>query len=506
MPDSKTIQSAFQETMQNLWSRLIRSGTCVLGTTVGLTFAGGLYPSSPVASTVPRLFGPIAAWAQNVDESTNIEVYQTVSPAVVAIDAGEGSGSGSLVTSTGLVLTNAHVVGNASEVRVRLADGREFTGDVVGYADNRVDLAAIQLRGNPTGLPSVEVAPPETVQVGQRAFAIGNPFGLEGTLTVGIVSRIDPERGLIQTDAAINPGNSGGPLLDSSARLIGVNTSIFTTRRSGGSIGIGFAIPIGEVQPFLTAVQNGTASTTASAAGLRGTREPQSIALNNTVTGQLGNESDVLPDGSYFNAYVFEGRRGQQVAIEMNSRDVDSYLILLSLDDDALYLEDDDSAGNFNARLETTLPADGSYIIIANSFAEGEQGRYDLRLSDMGTDSTAQTGETQETPSPIGDFILQQAGQLTSGDQIAPEDTLFELYTFEGQAGQLITILLESQEFDTYLVLVDDAGQVLADNDDIDTSTTNSQIMTTLPTNGVYSIIVNGYSTADQGRYNLTVR
>ena len=493
-------------TMQNQWSRLIRSGTCVLGTTVGVTLMGGLFPKTPVASFVSRSLGPSAALAQNVDESTNIQVYQTASPAVVAIEAGDGSGSGSLVNSTGLILTNAHVVGNESEVRVRMADGREFTGDVIGYADNRVDLAAIQLRGNPTGLPSVEIAPPDTVQVGQRAFAIGNPFGLEGTLTVGIVSRIDPERGLIQTDAAINPGNSGGALLDSNARLIGVNTSIFTTGRSGGSIGIGFAIPISEVQPFLTAVENGTAATTASAGGFRGDREPESIALNNTVTGLLDNESNILPDGSYFNAYVFEGRQGQQVAIEMNSRDVDSYLILLSLDDDGLYLEDDDSAGNFNARLETTLPIDGSYIIIANSFAEGEQGRYDLSLSDLGGGNTAQSGDAQATPDQTGNFILQEAGQLALGDQVAPDDTLFDLYTFNGQAGQLVTISLESQEFDTYLVLVDDAGQVLADNDDVDSTTTNSQITTTLPRNGVYRIIVNGYSKADQGRYSLTVR
>ncbi|MEO0986756.1 MAG: trypsin-like peptidase domain-containing protein [Cyanobacteria bacterium J06639_14] len=489
--------------MQNQWSRLLRSGTCVLGTTLGLTLAGTLPLQSP---SILSLFSSTAAFAQSIDESTNIQVYQTASPAVVAIDAGDGAGSGSLVTSTGLILTNAHVVGNNSEVRVRLADGQEFTGDVVGYADDRVDLAAIQLRGNPTGLPAVEIARPDSVQVGQSAFAIGNPFGLEGTLTVGIVSRIDPERGLIQTDAAINPGNSGGPLLDSSARLIGVNTSIFTTQRSGGSIGIGFAIPIDEIQPFLTAVQNGTASTTASAAGVRGSREPQSLALNNTVTGQLGNESDVLPDGSYFNAYVFEGRRGQQVAIEMISRDVDAYLILLSRDEDVLYLEDDDSAGNYNARLETTLPADGSYIIIANSYAEGEQGRYNLSLSDLGNGAIAEGNPPSMPSQPGDDYILEETGQLTVGDDLAPDDTLFDLYTFEGQAGQQVTISLTSQDFNTYLVLVNNSGRILADSDNIDASTTDSQITTTLPSSGTYNIIVNGFSTSDQGRYTLTVR
>ncbi|NER83547.1 MAG: trypsin-like serine protease, partial [Leptolyngbya sp. SIO1D8] len=361
-----------------------------------------------------------------------------------------------------------------------------------------VDLAAIQLRGNPTSLPTIQIASPESLRVGQRAFAIGSPFGLEGTFTIGIVSRIDPERSLIQTDAAINPGNSGGPLLDSNARLIGVNTSIFTTERSGGSIGIGFAIPVQEIQPFLTAVRNGTASTTASVPGGRGGLDPESIALNNTVTGQLGNSSDVLPDGSYFNAYLFEGRRGQQIAIEMSSQELDSYLILLSLDNDELYLEDDDSAGNYNARLETTLPMDGSYVIIANSYAEGEEGRYNLSLNEVGSSSIPPSGQ--------GAIILQETGLLAAGDELAPDGTLFDSYSFEGQAGQVVTITLESQQFDTYLALVDSSGRVVDQNDDISSGNTNSEVTTTLPTSGSYLIIVNGYSTADQGRYTLTVR
>ncbi|MBE7386190.1 MAG: trypsin-like peptidase domain-containing protein [Leptolyngbya sp. SIO1E4] len=475
--------------MQNPWLRFVRSGTCVF-TALGLTLLGAAPARSSAnpASTAP--LRPTATLAQNIDEETNIQVYEAASPAVVAIEVGDSgaAGSGSIVASTGLVLTNAHVVGNARVARVRLADGREFTGDVVGYADDRIDLAAIQLRGNPTGLPTIQVAPPNSVRVGQRAFAIGNPFGLAGTFTVGIVSRIDPERGLIQTDAAINPGNSGGPLLDSNGRLIGVNTSIFTTESSGGNIGIGFAIPMQEVQPFLTAVRNGTASTTASAAGGRGSRGPESIALNNTVAGQLGSSSDVLPDGSYFNAYVFEGRQGQRIQIEMVSQELDPYLILLSQDGDALYLADDDSAGNYNARLETTLPVDGAYVIIANSYAEGQEGRYDLSLSE------------------VGDYILRQTGSLTTGDAIAPDGTLFDSYPLEGQAGQAVTITLESQEFDTYLALVDDAGRVIAENDDISSNNTNSQVTSTLPATGSYVIIVNGYSTADQGSYTLTVR
>ncbi|NER82171.1 MAG: trypsin-like serine protease, partial [Leptolyngbya sp. SIO1D8] len=166
--------------MQNPWSRLTHPGTYVLGTALGITLLGGFSPLSLESLPATALLRTTAAVAQsNVDEETNIQVYQIASPAVVAIDAGDGSGSGSIVSATGLILTNAHVVGSNRVVQVRLADGREFTGDVVGYADNRVDLAAIQLRGNPTSLPTIQIASPESLRVGQRAFAIGSPFGLE---------------------------------------------------------------------------------------------------------------------------------------------------------------------------------------------------------------------------------------------------------------------------------------------------------------------------------------
>ncbi|MGB3308622.1 MAG: trypsin-like peptidase domain-containing protein [Nodosilinea sp.] len=431
-----------------------------------------------------------------VDEATTIRVYDQASPAVVAINTRTGGGSGSIVDASGLILTNAHVVGRERVVTVRLADGRTFEGDVVGYGQNRLDLAAVRLRGNPTGLPTVPIAPLNSVRVGQSAFAIGSPFGLQGTLTVGIISRIDTERNVLQTDAAINPGNSGGPLLNSSGQLIGVNTSIFTTGNSGGNVGIGFAIPTDAVQTFLASVRSGTA--TASVPSSRINREPAAIAPGAAVQGQLDDSSNVLPDGSFYNPYRFEGQAGQTVTIDMSSQDVDSYLILLAPDHDDFSIQDDDSGGSLNARISTQLPYTGSYLILANTVAEGESGDYQLRLSQGGSGQAP----TLSRPSGVG---LRQQGNLGAGDRTLQDGSYYQEITFQGRAGQTVQIRLESPDFDTYLILVDDARNRVGENDDASPDTTNSQLAVQLPRDGTYSVLVNSYQRGERGRYLLTV-
>ncbi|NJL50118.1 MAG: trypsin-like serine protease [Leptolyngbyaceae cyanobacterium SM2_5_2] len=474
--------------------RQLASSSLVLG-----VLLGG-WPS-PDSVAVLRAFGPAPALAQTtLDEATTVRVYERVSPAVVAIETRGSGGSGSIVDASGLILTNAHVVGGERVVTVRLTDGRTFQGDVVGYGQNNLDLAAIRLRGNPTNLPTVTIAPPNSVRVGQSALAIGSPFGLQGTLTVGIVSRIDTERNLIQTDAAINPGNSGGPLLNRDGQMIGVNTSIFTTGRDGGSVGIGFAIPTDAVQTFLAAVRSGQASTTAAAG--RSDREPTTIAINGpAVQGQLDDSSNILPDGSYYNPYIFEGEAGQVVTIEMVSGDLDSYLIVVAPDRDDLYAQDDDGGGNLNARLSLQLPYTGSYLIFANAFAQGEMGRYQLRVIEQsraaGSPSTPGQGSQGS--------ILRQQGQLGPGDSTLGDGSYFQEFTFQGRAGQRVFITLASAEFDTYLLLVDEAQNVVAENDDANRNTTNSELSLTLPRDGVYTVVVNAYDSTGQGQFLLTV-
>jgi serine protease Do len=160
-------------------------------------------------------------------------------------DVPRGLGSGFIISNDGYVMTNAHVVDGADDITVTLTDRREFKGKVIG-TDRRTDVALVKIEA--TGLPSIKIGDPNKVRVGEWVAAIGSPFGLENTVTAGIVSAKARETGeflpFIQTDVAVNPGNSGGPLLNMRGEVIGINSQIFTT--SGGYNGISFAIPIDE--------------------------------------------------------------------------------------------------------------------------------------------------------------------------------------------------------------------------------------------------------------------
>ncbi len=202
-------------------------------------FAAQVTPASPTVAVTSL-------------EQMYIKVARDVSPAVVSVARDGASGSGFFVRKNGIVLTNAHVVANAARVEIGLADGRRMTGEVLG-ADPSMDVAVVKV--DLTDAPVIPLANSDQLQVGQITIAIGNPFGLDRTLTTGVVSAVNRSPkgvqfgGLIQTDAAINPGNSGGPLLDSDGRVIGINSAIFSS--SGTSAGVGFAIPINFAQDIV---------------------------------------------------------------------------------------------------------------------------------------------------------------------------------------------------------------------------------------------------------------
>ena len=252
--------------MSRAFTRLLFTASALVAVAAAVAFLAlpalvqGRTEAEPRPVT-PR--GPLAA-----DELANIELFKKASPSVVHITSlgvqrdlfsmnvqqvPRGTGTGFVWDTAGHVVTNFHVIQGANGARVTLADQSSYDATLVGAFPDR-DLAVLKIEAPREKLPPLSLGTSRDLQVGQRVYAIGNPFGLDQTLTIGIVSALNREiesfnnrtiRGVVQTDAAINPGNSGGPLLDSAGRLIGVNTQIASP--SGASAGIGFAIPVDEV-------------------------------------------------------------------------------------------------------------------------------------------------------------------------------------------------------------------------------------------------------------------
>jgi len=218
-----------------------------------------------VGLLVSLLLGQISisiSFAGTEDEQNNIEIYKAAAPGVVNITTisverdfffnvvpRQGAGSGSIINQNGYILTNYHVIQEARRLEVTLEDGGRWQGKLIG-TDPDNDLAVIKIDAPSRKLTVIPMGDSDQLLVGQKVLAIGNPFGLGQTLTTGVISSLGrtlrADNGtliedIIQTDASINPGNSGGPLLDSSGKLVGVNTAIFSP--TGASVGIGFAVP-----------------------------------------------------------------------------------------------------------------------------------------------------------------------------------------------------------------------------------------------------------------------
>ena len=244
---------------------------------------GFLLTLYPFVSSINAQHEAIPPRILDREEQANVNVFRRASPSVVHISTQKtiaaqrgnltlnlgsmplGTGSGFLWDTQGHVVTNYHVIEDSDRVQVKLSDGTEWDAEILGKAPE-FDVAVLKINAPANRLKALSIGRSDNLEVGQKVYAIGNPFGLDQTLTTGIVSGLGREidsrsgdliRGVIQTDAAINPGNSGGPLLDSQGKLIGVNTAIVS--RSGASAGVGFAVPVNTVRatvPILIRGQN----------------------------------------------------------------------------------------------------------------------------------------------------------------------------------------------------------------------------------------------------------
>jgi serine protease Do len=326
-------------------------------------------------------------------EQTASRVYQKASPAVVTVKNGSGHGSGFLVSPDGIIITNAHVVADGPRVvTVKFSNGQQASADVIGFAKNGVDLAVLRIY-NRQNLPYLPLARPNSAKVGESVFAIGTPLNedYQNTLTQGIISRLDPEKGIVQHNANINKGNSGGPLLNSQGEVVGVNVAV----NIGSSVyddagnpightqsGINFAVSLDRLQAFLTAVKTGDISSVSTLQ--KENREPVILTLpldGQTVQGNLTKDQNEQ-------YYAFEGRIGQKVTIEMNAQEINPLLTILRVVKSSegekvekIADNDDRAPGDFNARLVTELPADGVYLVVAKSQEKGETGNYTLRAA-----------------------------------------------------------------------------------------------------------------------------
>ena len=261
-----TSKPVYQLSARQILLLAFAAALIAVGATALVFSLGRLWDGTDSATTFAES-GPVPAGlsdpAQVSDEQNSIEVYRSVSPGVAFINTtsyrsdgwgemeeGRGNGSGSVIDANGHILTNYHVVEKAQKLSVSFGGDKTYPARVVG-GDPDTDLAVIKIEPPTSGLTVISLGDSDNLVVGQKVLAIGNPFGLDRTLTTGVISGLQrpirarnnrPIDAAIQTDASINPGNSGGPLLDKYGKMIGVNSQILSP--SGASVGVGFAVPV----------------------------------------------------------------------------------------------------------------------------------------------------------------------------------------------------------------------------------------------------------------------
>ena len=325
-----------------------------------LCVISGFFGTADAAPRPVTPRGPLTA-----EERNNISVFENSKASVVYISTSErvldywtrnimtvphGTGSGFIWDSGGHVVTNLHVIADAADATIRLSDGKDYPATLVGVSSAH-DIAVLKIRIPTNNAAAIPIGTSHDLVVGQKVYAIGNPFGLDWTLTVGIVSALDRsltgENGvlnqhLVQTDAAINPGNSGGPLLDSAGRLIGMNTAIYSP--SGASAGVGFAVPVDTINRVVPEII-ATGHYSAPSLGIQTDEN-----LSRGIARQLGVTGAVIlrvrPGGPAEKAGLRGVRFGRRNAIFPGD-------VIIALNDKPI-----DSVGRLFARLDDCKPGD----------------------------------------------------------------------------------------------------------------------------------------------------
>lgn len=448
-------------------------GRALVSGAIALSLAIAGSALSEFALTSPNL--PLTQTA--IAKDPGVRVAERAGNSVVTLRGKRGYGSGSIIREHGLILTNAHVVKEDPTVSVVLNDGRTLMGDVVAYGADCLDLALVKVR-NPGKLRTLDIGRLDRVQQGQQVFAIGSPGLLDNSMTSGIVSRIIPKEGLIQTDASIRPGNSGGPLLNSDGQVIGVNTFIRPAQNAA------FAISSDRVQAFLKDFDQGKAPTQPSAITGQ-SRNIQTVSLPaSQIRGELNrrNSGVFCKTGSLFNEYTFQGKFGQTVMISMTSQAFAPALTVYA--PDGLSKSDRSYRPGSAATIITSLPRTGTYRVLANSTQPKDAGAYTLNVTPL---------------------LFWRSDRLQAGDPLMPDGRPYREYSFNGKAQQTVNIVAVSKQFDIQVCLSDPTGKRLACNDNVSARSTDAGLNFQLPKAGAYKITV-APARRGQGEFSVAVK
>jgi serine protease Do len=452
--------------------------------TVQVTIATSLI--SEFVLTMPNTVYTQAAHAQGASQATKI--YEKVSPAVVFVradinDETYSTGSGVIIESNGLIVTNAHVIAGAKSIRVILKNGEVLKAQVVSQGKGDcLDLALLKVQGR-SNLPTVKLANLTASQHGEDVFAIGHPEGtFPSSITQGIVSNLFINEGWVQTDAALNHGNSGGALINSAGELLGINTKRFAQDTTNMNL----AISADKVRSLVYTTQHPLSKlfeTVLIPANLTSQSAlSQRLLLDGTeVLGTLKADGSLMcKDKSHADLYTFEVQSEQPIRLEMQSADMGSYLAVLDADGN-IVLGGGVNRPNQSAVILGNLPKAGTYTVIANAATAEQLGRYRLQAT-----------------IPL---MIEPDGRLTKQDPKLKNGAPYRSYEFTGKAGQVIEVALHQFAFRPSLTLLDALGKELP----MGTANSQGNSKITLPQDGVYQLIVSTTSPSDLGRFALSV-
>lgn len=454
-----------------------------------------------------------------------VSITRRANPAVITLNtynaSGRQTGLGSgFFLPDGRIATNRHVVEGSSRIDVMTVDGRKLGSatyaEAVGGAS--ADLAILPRVTDPPATLNLARGLPEA---GEGVIVIGAPEGLSNTVSTGIVSAIRQLTGrtLVQISAPISHGSSGGPVLNMRGEVIGVSVSVLSEGQN-----LNFAVPVTELSRLASAPRgrvdfSGDLRFGGNRGGTTGGRDISDlnlrtlprIALGQTLSGRLASTDFRRPDGSYADAYVYNGRAGEVITVTLRSNAFDAWAVV----DDPngpMREHDDDSGGNLDAQLSVTLPHAGQYLIVANSVAEGATGAYTMSLTSGGTpggggNDGGQVSSGDEfdvrTATPIrpGQTVT---GSLSRSDTRRDDGSYADSYLYNGRAGERITVTLRASGFQPWVVVDEPAGPF---REHIGGRGGNTAVLSvTLPRTGRYIILANSVNAGGTGTYSLSVQ